>query len=256
MIEAKEQNRETLSYSLIHGLHEEAERSSIPSDPDLPTWKTGLLRELDQSAVRRRLAIGLGGVGCIHLATFAVCQSIFDPAIHRDLRQPVLWFLELVAVVVFLRKTLGRGWTRSSTAINLVAKLWTTFLILSFNLVTLNSLTGFDLAWYRPAFATLSTFFFASLAWLFTPWFLIPAVQMWVTGLLMINLPGWAFLIYGVSWWLALFGIAILLRRRDLVAQDQEDIRRFLGEKPPSIPSSGTQRSGVLTDQVRTRPGT
>ena len=33
---------------------------------------------------------------------------------------------------------------------------------------------------------------------------------MWLTGLLMVNLPSWSFLIYGVSWWLALVGIAYL----------------------------------------------
>jgi len=96
-----------------------------------------------------------------------------------------------------------------------VAKLWTTFLILSFNLVTLNSFTGFELAWYKPVWATLSTFLFASLAWAFSPWFFVPAVQMWATGLLMVNFPDWGFLIYGVSWWLALMGIAIHLRRQE-----------------------------------------
>ena len=129
----------------------------------------------------------------------------------------LLWLLELVAILVFLRKSLGRGWIRSSSAINLVAKFWTTFLILSFNLVTLNSLTGFELAWYKPVWATLSTFLFASLAWAFSPWFFVPAVQMWATGLLMVNFLDWAFLIYGVSWWLALMGIAIQLRRNEPV---------------------------------------
>jgi hypothetical protein len=96
---------------------------------------------------------------------------------------------------------------------NLVAKLWTTFLILSFNLVSLNAITGFQLAWFKPVWATLSSFLFASLAWLFTPWFLVPAVQMWLTGLLMVNLPDWSFLVYGVSWWFALLGIAFRIRR-------------------------------------------
>ncbi|MGC8640296.1 MAG: hypothetical protein ACP5XB_10520 [Isosphaeraceae bacterium] len=219
MIEAKEQDREAISYSLVNCLHDTPSPSSIPANPDPSAWKVGLVRELSQSAIRRRLAVGLAGVGCIHLATFTICQSIFDPAIHRDLRHPALWCLELFVVLALLRVTLGRGWSRSSTAINLVAKFWTTFLILSFNLVTLNSITGFDLAWYRPAFATLSTFFFASLAWLFTPWFLVPAVQMWATGLLMSNLPEWAFLIYGVSWWIALTGIALWIRRNDRLTE-------------------------------------
>jgi hypothetical protein len=220
MIEVEENGRETIGFTLVRDLQEEARRPSTLAPLDLRAWKAGLIDELNRSAVRRRLAVGLAGVGCIHLATFAIGQSIFDPAILRDLRHPVLWFLELVAVMVFLRKTLGRGWSRSSTAINLVAKLWTTFLILSFNLVTLNSITGFELAWYKPVWATLSTFLFASLAWLFTPWFLVPAVQMWATGLLMISLPDWAFLIYGVSWWLALLGIAILMKRQELLAQE------------------------------------
>ncbi|HMF36095.1 MAG TPA: hypothetical protein VKF17_05625 [Isosphaeraceae bacterium] len=182
-------------------------------------WKSDLIAELNRSAVRKRLSIGLAGVACINLVTFSMCQIIYVPDGRADFRHPVLWLLELVAILVFLRKSLGRGWTRSSSAINLVAKLWTTFLILSFNLVTLNSLTGFELAWYKPVWATLSTFLFASLAWAFSSWFFVPAVQMWATGLLMVNFPDWSFLIYGVSWWLALMGVAIQLRRNEPIGR-------------------------------------
>ncbi len=182
---------------------------------NLRGWKAELIEELNRSAVRKRLSIGLAGVACINLVTFIVCQIIYVPDGRADFRYPLLWLLELAAVLAFLRKSLGRGWIRSSSAINLVAKLWTTFLILSFNLVTLNSFTGFELAWYKPVWATLSTFLFASLAWAFSPWFFVPAVQMWATGLLMVNFPDWGFLIYGVSWWLALMGIAIHLRRKE-----------------------------------------
>jgi hypothetical protein len=182
---------------------------------NLRGWKAELIEELNRSAVRKRLSIGLAGVACINLVTFLVCQIIYVPDGRADFRHPLLWLLELAAVLAFLRKSLGRGWIRSSAAINLVAKLWTTFLILSFNLVTLNSFTGYGLAWYKPVWATLSTFLFASLAWAFSPWFFVPAVQMWATGLLMVNFPDWGFLIYGVSWWLALLGIAIHLRRKE-----------------------------------------
>lgn len=184
--------------------------------PSVRAWKNALIEDLNRSTVRNRLARGLAGVGCIHMASFLLCQAMYNPDGRADLRHPLLWLLELAAVLVFLRISLGRDWTRSSEAINLVAKLWTTFLILSFNLVTLNAMTGFELAWYKPVWATLSTFLFASLAWLFSPWFLVPAVQMWLTGLLIINLPDWAFLIYGVSWWLALMGIAFRMERRRL----------------------------------------
>jgi len=177
-------------------------------------WKAELIGELNQSPVRKRLSIALAGVACINLVAFTLCQIIYVPDGRADFRHPLLWFLDLLAVLAFLRKSLGRGWIRSTAAINLAAKLWTTFLILSFNLVTLNSLTGFELAWYKPVWATLSTFLFASLAWAFSPWFFVPAVQMWATGLLMVNFPDWCFLIYGVSWWLALMGVAIHLRRK------------------------------------------
>ncbi len=181
---------------------------TVPSQ----SWKVELIQELNRSAVRNRLSVALAGVACINLLSFTICQMIYIPNGKADFRQPVLWVLELVAVLAFLRLALGRGWIQSSPAVSLVVKLWTTFLILSFNLVTLNSLTGFEQAWYKPVWATLSTFLFASLAWVFSPWFFVPAVQMWATGLLMVNFLDWAFLIYGVSWWLALMGVAIHLR--------------------------------------------
>ncbi len=201
--------------SAVLSLSEDPRSSLALEAINLRGWKAGLIAELNRSAVRKRLSIALAGVACINLVSFALCQIIYVHDGRADFRHPLLWFLELVAVLAFLRKSLGRGWIRSSSAINLVAKLWTTFLILSFNLVTLNSLTGFELAWYKPVWATLSTFLFASLAWAFSPWFFVPAVQMWATGLLMVNFPDWGFLIYGVSWWLALMGVAIYLWRRE-----------------------------------------
>jgi hypothetical protein len=200
------------------------QEDSLPfKDLKFQLWKGHLTEELNRSAVRKRLSIALAGVACINLATFLICQLIYVPDGRRDYRHPLLWLLDLAAVLAFLRESLGRNWVRSSSAINLVAKLWTTFLILSFNLLALNSLTGFELHWYKPVWATLSTFLFASLAWAFSPWFLVPAVQMWATGLLMANLPDWCFLIYGISWWIALVGIAIQLWRTEPVERRTEE---------------------------------
>jgi len=213
MIDVSEKSSRTMYRPEDLTLDEEPGSSLAMGMPDLRAWKQALIEDLNQSTVRERLATGLAGVGCIHLVSFALCQAIYEPSGRADLRQPVLWLLELIAILVFLRRSIGRGWTRSSKAINLVAKLWTTFLILSFNLVTLNAVTGFELAWYKPVLATLSTFLLASLAWLFTPWLFVPAVQMSLTGLLMIRLPDEAFLVYGVSWWIALLGVAYCLKR-------------------------------------------
>lgn len=184
--------------------------------PNLRAWKGALGRDLDRSIASGPWPSALIGVAWIHLVCFAACQAVYDPAIVTDLRHPMLWIVELFAVLALMRRVMGRGWIRSSPAINLVAKLWISFLILSFNVVSLNALMGFEHSWFKPAWGTLSSFLFASLAWLFSPLFFIPAVQMWLTGLMMANLPAWSFLIYGVSWWLALVGIAIHLRRKRL----------------------------------------
>src|SRR5271165_6072972 len=124
MIEVEEKNSEMMTYPMIPSLNEESGRPVTLAPQDLRAWKAGLVEELNRSAVRSRLAVGLAGVACIHLGGFVLGQAIFNPEVHRDLRHPVLWFVELVAVLVFLRETLGPTWFRSSTAMNLVAKLW------------------------------------------------------------------------------------------------------------------------------------
>ena len=167
-----EKNSRQVTRSAVLSLSEDQGSTLTLETLSLRGWKSDLIAELNRSAVRKRLSIAMAGVACINLVTFMICQVIYIPDGRADFRHPLLWLLELVAILAFLRKSLGRGWIRSSTAINLVVKFWTTFLILSFNLVTLNSFTGFGLAWYKPVWATLSTFLFASLAWVFSPWFL------------------------------------------------------------------------------------
>jgi len=195
-------------------------RRSSPTDEfDLGAWRSSLRRDMGREMNDdHRWPRALVGVGTVHLASFLVCQALSEPVSRRDLRFLAIWFVELVCVFGAMRLLAGRHWIRRSAAVNLAAKLWTTFLILSFNVVALNSLVGIETPWFKPVWATLSTFLFASLAWLFTPLFFIPAVQMWATGLIMAEQPDYAYLAYGVSWWIALAGIAYNLRRRRTTA--------------------------------------
>lgn len=227
MIQLIEKGRRSRSRRSAEGGDQEDPGAPATPHPraDLEQWKQGLIAEFESTLSRRRMARGLECVAGIHLASFVLCQVIYVPQGPADLRHPLLWLLELLAILGCLRSTLGRGWIRSSTAINLVAKLWISFLILSFNVVSLNALAGFEQPWFRPVWGTLSSFLFASLAWLFSPLFLIPAVQMWATGLLMANLTDWGFLIYGVSWALALLGIAWWLRRADRAREASGTLR-------------------------------
>lgn len=206
---------------MIESLAEQEQTvGGIRGDVRLKGWKAELRADLDEAFIRGagRWSRAIAAVAWIHLACFLVCQALYDPAVLRDVRVVYVWIAELAAVVLTLRLIAGPGWMKSSAAVGVVARLWCTFLILSFNLVTLNELLGWEHRWYKPAWGTLSTFFLASMAWLFTPRLFIPAVQMYFTALLMIRFPGQENLIYGVSWWLALQGIAWRIRRRERAA--------------------------------------
>jgi len=183
------------------------------------SWKTALRAEAAEAAARRRWGLALATAGWSHLAWFLACQAIVDPARKSNPLHLALWLGDLGCLLLICRLACGPGWWREGPATTLVVRLWGTFLILCFNVMTLNALTGWDHNWFKPVWATLSTFGFATTAWLFSTRLILPAVQMYATALLMVALPGWSYLIYGVSWFLALQGLgAMLPRRRDAPA--------------------------------------
>jgi hypothetical protein len=197
--------------------------TATPSNNDAAPcdWNAALRAELDREIVAGggRWSRALQSVAWIHLITFVLCQVLHDPLVERDVRHLVLWIVELAVVILMMRRVAGLGWFWSSPAINVIARLWVTFLILSFNVATLNALTGWESLWFKASWGTLSTFLFASLAWLFTPKFLYPAVLMYFTALLMARFPDWNNLIYGTSWWLALLGTAHTVGKRERAGQ-------------------------------------
>ena len=188
-------------------------RDTTRPEIDPNPWKSALAADLRRELSRDRWGTALMAFGWVHLAFFLACQAYHDPKRLNDPRHPVLWVMELATVLGVFRLIVGPGWYKASPGVGLVVRIWATFLILSFNLATLNSLTGWDLDWFKLPWATLSTFGFATMAWLFGSRFLIPAAQMYFTGLLMVRFPAWNYLIYGASWWAALQGIGLAIRR-------------------------------------------
>ncbi len=170
-------------------------------------------------------------VGWVHLAAFLACQALVDPGVRSDPRHPALWVADLLVSLATIRAVAGPGLLRSSSAAAVIARVWGTFLILAFNAATMNALSGWEHDWFKPTWATLSTFGFATMAWLFGARFLIPAVQMYLTGILMVFFPRWNYLIFGVSWWVALQGIgaSLILRRRTEPEQGLEREAGFRG---------------------------
>jgi hypothetical protein len=196
---------------------EERAAGGLRGEARLEGWKEELREDLNQALEQGggRWSRAIMSIAWIHLASFLLCQALYEPTSLRDPRLVYIWIGELAVVLAAVRAIAGPGWMRSSPAVGMVARFWGTFLILSFNLVMLNELLGWEMRWYKPAWGTLSTFYFASLAWLFSPRLFIPAVQMYFTALLMVRFRDADNLIYGVAWWLALMGIAYRVRQRE-----------------------------------------
>jgi hypothetical protein len=200
------------------------DQSELDTSLDTATtaWKTALRRELDQTFARGngRWSRAFIILGLLHLAAFIICHNLHSPRQESDPRHIGVWFCELVSVFVVMRLVVGKGWFWSPPAIHFIGRLWLTLLILSFSLSTLNAAIGWQTLWFKAAWGTLGSFFFATLAWLITPRFLFLAVQMYVTALLMSRFMEWNNVIYGVSWCLALWEIAWAVRKREKAGFD------------------------------------
>jgi hypothetical protein len=180
--------------------------------------------EFRQVALADRWAFGLVAIGWVHLGTFLTCHVMFRSGNLAPPPYLALWVLEFVAVFALLRRMVtGNGRHPAPPLVGLLARVWITFLILGFSVASLNNLTGRPPDWFKPVWGTLSTFGFAMMAWLVSLWFLLPAVQMSLTGALMARFPDDAYLIYGISWWVVLHLLALVLEllRRNANAQDE-----------------------------------
>lgn len=180
----------------------------------LSAWKSALVADLERVALRDRWGRALIAVGWIHLTVFLICQALYASGDRRPVPFLALWGLELAANLWAFRRLAGPGWFRSTPLATVLVRVWATFLILSFNLASLNTLTGWTLDWFKPVWSTLSTFGFATTAYLVNLWYFVPAVQMYFTGLIMVTNPAWQYAIYGVSWWLTLQTLGFILERR------------------------------------------
>lgn len=188
--------------------------------------------ELLLSIHRDRWGLGLMVVAWIHLGTFLACEALFVSGDRRAVWYMSLWGFELFSVVMVMRRVVtANGRRKAPQLIGLLARVWITFLILKLNAVSLNQLMGMpDMAheWFKPMWGTLGTFAFAMMAWLTTPWFLVLAVQMSLTAMLIVKIPEHAYLIYGLSWFIAINVVGLGLERARL--------KHYVSEKPAPAP--------------------
>ncbi len=186
--------------------------SSVPEAPkEYPSGLAADIADLDRVALRDRWGLALVRLGWVHLAIFSICQFLYGRGDRAESHFLPLWGVDLLGAVLIFRRTIREP---IPSLFTLVVRIWITFLILTFSTATMNSLVGFETDWFKAVWATLSTFGFATMAWIFHLRFLIPAVQMSLTAMLIARYPDFAYGIYGVSWWVALNAVGLTLERR------------------------------------------
>ncbi|MBX6314514.1 MAG: hypothetical protein IRY99_16610 [Isosphaeraceae bacterium] len=195
-------------------MQERADADSRTPDRDLWRWKAAWVEDLDRVAARDRWGLALMAIGWVHLAFFLGCQWLQAHGDHAGWKYLAIWILEVLTILGAVRRIAGRGWYRTSPLAGLIARVWGTFLILSFNAVSLNSLYGLDRIWFKSVLATLSAFGFMMMAYLVSLRFFWLAVQMYFTGLLVYKFPALDYLIYGLSWCMALQAMGLIVHRR------------------------------------------
>ncbi len=189
--------------------------SSIQDRPrEYPSGLAADVADLDHVALRDRWGLALVKIGWFHLVIFSFCQLLYGRGDRAETHFLPLWGVDLAAAIVIFRAYLRRPIPSLFTP---VARVWITFLILTFSTATMNSLVGFETDWFKAVWATLGTFGFATMAWIFNLRFLVPAVQMSLTAMLIARLPDYAYGIYGVSWCIALNLVGLALERRRVV---------------------------------------
>jgi len=171
--------------------------------------------EVARIAGRDRWGVGLMAIGWMHLAIFLACHALFARGDRAEWHFVSLWGLDLALALGIARRFVGGPSPRPAPALlRVTVRVWATFFILCLSSASLNRLTGLQAEWFKATWGTLATFGFATMAWIYHPAFLIVAVQMSLTGLLIATHPGSAYAIYGASWCLALNGIGLALERR------------------------------------------
>jgi hypothetical protein len=199
-----------------------------------PPGLTADVAEFRRVAIRDRWGLGLMAIAWVHLATFLACHAMYSAGDLAPPRYLLIWALELVVVVVLLRRMVtNNGCHPAPPLVGLLARIWVTFLILAFSVASLNQLSGMPPEWFKPVWCTLSTFGFAMMAWVVSLWFLVPAVQMSLTAMLIARFPKHAYLIYSITWWVALHIVALTL----------EKIRQAENEAAEEEPSAHSDRA-------------
>jgi hypothetical protein len=155
-------------------------------------------------------------LGCELMLTCAVSHYLVEVVKLQSPHWPylVLWSVHLLVSVATMRLIEARSKAEESAYSPLVSRLGAIFIILCWNIVVLNVLMGHRVFALLPVLATLSSFFFLTLAAIFTPKFIAAALMLFATGTAIALYPHYGFLLYGAGWLIVLAAMAVIFRRR------------------------------------------
>lgn len=187
------------------------------TDPTSPEPSSAARIGFDFAALVRdaragRLGVGLCIVGCVHLAIFVACHFLYVRGDRAAIHYLPLWAIDVgCAGAVLIPRLAGLNARDGARSSWVVVRIWLTFAILCLTSASMNSITGFEVDWFKISWAMLGTFGFAMLAWVFHLAFLLPAVFMSLTALLIAAHPGQSYLIFGLSWFATLQALGLML---------------------------------------------
>lgn len=176
-----------------------------------------LLRvELAREALSRPWPEALAAIGALHMVACVACHMLYCYVTLEAWPYLLVWSIQLALNLVVLRRLLGKGWVKSTPLVGVLARVWATFLIISFSVTSYSEISSGQanaFNWFKPAWCSLSCFAWAVTAWLANGWFVLAAVWTWAMGWAMIFRIQDAYLIYGAGWAVLLWIIAGVLRR-------------------------------------------
>jgi len=165
-----------------------------------------------------RLGVTFAQIAWFHLLIFGFCEWLYLRGDRSAAHFLPLWALDVAFAVVVIRPRIALMVTLDSGRATWVwFRVGVTFAILCLTSASMNAITGFEIDWFKISWSMLGTFGFATLAWIFHLAFLIPAVQMSITALLIAAHPTYAYAIFGASWFLTLNGLGFLLEKTHLI---------------------------------------
>jgi hypothetical protein len=173
------------------------------------------LEGFEQTAFQENYWLTYSLLGWTNLVACGVSHYLIQVLHVQDYWPYVLLWTIQIGVALGLTTLVGGSWkTDHLPLLAHVNRIGTVFVLLCWNVAVLNVLLGLPIFVLAPVLATLSSFALLALSMILSPWLIVAALVMFVTGSLMARFPDVGFLIYGGGWLLVLQTLGVIFYRK------------------------------------------